>query len=222
MLGLIHRCNIYSTMFFSVLTTFLTFLLWYFEVITNRNIEYCQKKYSLPPQVFPLHYSLRPRFLHPSALRRSQDDEGGERWRREAEVLRPPRPLHSQDLLHVCRRARVLRSAVPSQPKVLWSFLKFHTNLIQIEGSATCSSWSSSSWWLSYSWICSMALRWDDPALTFTLFFPLQLSLSMMSFSELSLSEVYLFSFTTLTFFDVPFHTFQFLILKVLGTNNFL
>ena len=43
-----------------------------------------------------------------------------------------------------------------------------------------------------------------------------------MSFSELSLSEVYLFSFTTLTFFDVPFHNFQFLILKVLGTNNFL
>ena len=44
MLGLIPRCNIYSTMFFSVLTTFLTFLLWCFEVITNRNIEYCQKK----------------------------------------------------------------------------------------------------------------------------------------------------------------------------------
>ena len=35
-----------------------------------------------------------------------------------------------------------------------------------------------------------------------------------MSFSELSLSEVYLFSFTTLTFFDVPFHNFHFLILK--------
>ena len=44
MFGLIPRCNIYSTMFFSVLTTFLTFLLWCFEVITNRNIEYCQKK----------------------------------------------------------------------------------------------------------------------------------------------------------------------------------
>ena len=29
MLTLNRRCNIYSTMFFSVLTTFLTFLLWY-------------------------------------------------------------------------------------------------------------------------------------------------------------------------------------------------
>ena len=53
MLGLIPRCNIYSTMFFSVLTTFLTFLLWYFEVITNRNIEYCQKNTH-----FHLRYSL--------------------------------------------------------------------------------------------------------------------------------------------------------------------
>ena len=55
MFGLIPRCNIYSTMFFSVLTTFLTFLLWYFEVITNRNIEYCQKKKNTH---FHLRYSL--------------------------------------------------------------------------------------------------------------------------------------------------------------------
>ena len=81
MLGLIPRCNIYSTMFFSVLTTFLTFLLWYFEVITNRNIEYCQKnthfhlRYSLFIIAFGLGFFILLHSDEAKTMKKEKDEE---------------------------------------------------------------------------------------------------------------------------------------------------
>ena len=81
MLGLIHRCNIYSTMFFSVLTTFLTFLLWYFEVIINSKIEYCQKKthfhlrYSLFIIAFGLGFFILLHSDEAKTMKREKDEE---------------------------------------------------------------------------------------------------------------------------------------------------
>ena len=81
MFGLIPRCNIYSTMFFSVLTTFLTFLLWYFEVIIDRKIEYCRKnthvhlRYSLFIVAFGLGFFILLHSDEAKTMKKEKDEE---------------------------------------------------------------------------------------------------------------------------------------------------